>query len=169
MTIRTLQYIQDVDLADNMLRAITPLKLRNFADSVMAVGGSMYCNNATLDVTTSWAAIAEYTNSVDTKGVTENLANGTYTIDAGADGAYMVSAMICIDSPNTGDLDLAITKNGVLTPYQVTYTAIANQKMPFPIFGGGVLAEGDEIAVAIKGQGNVTVDLIHASLRLSRV
>ena len=169
MTIRTLQEIQQFDLVDNTARAITPLQLRNFADSVMAVGGSMYCNNTTLNVTTSWAAISEYTNSVDTKGVTESLANGTYTIDAGADGAYMVSAMICISSPNTGDLELAITKNGGLTPYQVAYTAVANQKMPFPIFGGGVLVEGDEIAIAIKAAGNVTVDLIHASLRLSRI
>lgn len=169
MTIRTLDQIQQLDLVDNATRAITPEHLRNFADSVMAVGGSMYINDTTMGVTTSWQAISGYSNSADTKGITENLTTGIYTIGTGADGPYMVSAMICLSSPATGDLDLAITKNGSLTPYQVTYTATANSKQPFPIFGGGNLVAGDEIAIAIKAAGNITIDLIHASFRLSRL
>lgn len=168
MTIRTLPELQQ-DFVDNSSRAITPTKLRDFADSVMAIGGTLYANDVILSVGTSWTAVDVFTNSIDTKGLTENLLNGEFAIDPGADGTYMVYSQLCLDSDQTGDLDLAIVKNGSLTPYQVTYRAVAGIKSPFPISGTGNLVAGDTIALALRAPAAATVTLVHGSLRLTRI
>lgn len=168
MTIKTEAQIA-ADLADNQARAITPEKIRDFADSVIGIGGTMYATDVPLAITNAWAPITAFTNSIDTKGLTEDLLNGKFTVDAGAGGTYLVFGILNIDSAFAGDISVALTKNGALTPYVTTYTVQAGVKVPFIISGTGDLAEGDTIGFGIKGSGNATVTLVHGSLRASRV
>ena len=168
MTIKTQDQI-NADLADNQTRSITPENIRDFADSVIGVGGTMYATDVTLDVTAAWEPITVFTNSIDTKGLTDDLVNGVFTVDAGADGTYLVFGILNIDSAFGGDISVALTKNGAITPYITTYTVQAGVKVPFIISGTGDLAEGDTIGFGVKASGSASVTLVHGSLRASRI
>lgn len=168
MTIKTESEL-NTDFADNVNRDITEENLRDFAESVMAVGGTMYATNVSLDITANWAPITVFTDSIDTKGITEDLVNGVFTIGSGADGTYLVFAVLNIDSTFAGDISVALTKNGALTPYQSTYTVQTGIKVPFIISGSGNVAAGDTLGLGVKGSGSATVTLVHGSLRASRI
>jgi len=156
-------------LADNVERDITPEDIRNFVDSVIAIGGTMYATNVPLDITASWAPITVFTDSIDTKGLTEDFLTGEFTVGTGAGGTYLVFAVLNIDSAFSGDIDVVLTKNGALTPYISTYTVQAGIKVPFIISGTGDLVDGDTIGLGVKGSGAATVTLVHGSLRASRI
>ena len=122
-----------------------------------------------LAITAGWEPITAFTDSIDTKGLTEDLVNGVFTVDAGGDGTYLVFGILNIDSAFAGDISVALTKNGALTPYQTTYTVQAGIKVPFIISGSGNLVEGDTIGFGVKGSGAASVTLVHGSLRASRI
>lgn len=171
MTIKTESELL-LTFPDNVLREITPEQLRDFVQSTLAIGGTMYANNVPISVTTNYnpsAPFPAFTNSIDTKGLTEDLTMGHFTIETGAGGTYSVEANLCISSPFNGELTMAIVKNGSLTPYEVTYTVTNGVKVPFPIGGTGNLADGDTVGLAIKGSGAATVTLVHGQLRVFRI
>ena len=168
MTIKTETEL-NTSFADNAARSITPENIRDFADSVIGIGGTMFASDVPLAITASWEPITAFTDSIDTKGLTEDLVNGVFTVDAGADGTYLVFGILNIDSAFAGDISVALTKNGALTPYQTTYTVQAGIKVPFIISGSGNLEAGDTIGFGVKGSGSASVTLVHGSLRASRV
>ena len=168
MTIKSLSEIQAA-LADNQVRGITPQDLRDFANSVIGIAGTLYATNATVNVTNAWTPFAFFTNSIDTKGVTPDTDNGLFTLDAGAGGVYKVEASLCIDSAIDGEISIALVKNGALTPYVSTYSVMAGKKLAFPLSGTGDLADGDTIGLGIKASGNATITLVHGSLIVTRV
>ena len=147
-------------------RQITAEMLRDFANSVIGVAGTLYASDVSVAVTTAWAAI-QFTNSIDTKGLTPELADGRFLIESG--GVYKVEASLCFDSAFNGEIQLALVKNGALTPYVTTYSVIAGKKLALPLSGTGNLADGDTIGVAIKASGNATVTLVHGSLIATRI
>jgi len=166
MAIKTLTQIT-AELTNSGPRQITAEILRNLIDSVIGVAGTLYASDISVAVTTAWAAI-QFTDSIDTKGLTPELTDGRFLIESGAGGVYKVEASLCFDSAINGEVQLALVKNGLLTPYMVTYSVIANKKLALPLSGTGNLADGDTIGVAIKASGNATVTLVHGSLIATR-
>ena len=157
-------------LADNASRSITPADLRDLLDSVMAVAGTMYANTVDVTVTTAYVPATPFpffTNSIDTKGITEDLTKGHFTVLKG--GTYKAEATLCLDSPFAGEITIAITKNGAITPYEVTYTVASGEKIPFVVSGTGTLVDGDTIGLAVKASGAATVPMVHGSLTVTRL
>jgi hypothetical protein len=157
-------------LADNQTRSITPSHIRDLVDSVIAIAGTMYASGVDLDITTAYVPAAPFpffTNSIDTKGLTEDLTKGHFTVTKG--GVYKAEATLCIDSPFNGEITLAIVKNGALTPYEVTYTVTSGVKIPFLVSGTGTLVDGDTVGLAIKGSGNATLPMIHGTLIVTKL
>ena len=172
MAIKSLTQVL-TDFTNSGPRQITAEMLRDFANSVIGVAGTLYASDVSVAVTTAWAAI-QFTNSIDTKGLTPELADGRFLIESGAGGVYKVEASLCFDSASNGEIQLALVKNGALTPYVTTYSVIAGKKLALPLSGTGNLADGDTIGVAIKASGNATpplstVTLVHGSLIATRI
>lgn len=168
MTIRTADELQ-TDFADNQTRNITEENLRNLADSLIAVGGTMYASGETVSITTGWQPFAAFTASIDTKGLTEDLPNGQFTLSAGAGGVYAVDASLGIYSNFAGWIEIAITKNGALTPYRKKRTLTAGGDGEFGIPASGDLADGDTVGLAIRGSGNADVTLTDGQFRAFRI
>ena len=90
MAIKTLTEIL-ADAADNEEWGITPAMLRDAFDSLVGIGGTMYGNDVDpVNVTAAWQPFEWFTNSIDTKGLTEDLTQGHFTLAAGAGGVYAV-------------------------------------------------------------------------------
>ncbi len=168
MTIKTSAELAAV-LADNEELNITPADLRDIVDSVTAIGGTLHGTDVTEDITAAWAPFAAFDSSIDTKGITEDLVAGTFTIGAGADGVYAVDASICVESPAAGRIDVSLTRNGVATPYRAVIEVSANQTSQFVVQGTGNLAAGDEIGLAWKGSGSTTLTVPACQLRAIRI
>jgi len=168
MALRTLAQILS-DLPDNQARQITPEILRDCFSSLVAVGGTLYSTDVTAPITTAWGAFAGYEASQDTKGLTPDLVNGQFTVGEGAGGLYAVDASVSIVAPANGRVEVALAKNGALTPYRAIVDLAANQARQFVVQGSGDLAEGDTIALTWKGPGNATITVLSAQFRAVRV
>jgi len=168
MTIKTEAELLAI-LADNQTRSITPADLRDLLDSLSAVGGTMYGNGQDIDVTTTWQPFASFTNSIDTKGLTEDLTQGHFTLGTGADGVYAVDASLGIFSNFAGWVEIAITKNGNLTPYRKKRSLTAGGDGEFGIPASGNLAAGDTVGLAIRGSAAGTITLVNGQYRVIRI
>ena len=155
-------------LPDNDSGVITPEVLRNVVDSLIGIGGTMYGNDEVLPVTTAWAAFPAFTASIDTKGITEDLPNGQFTIGAGGDGVYFVDASLGVFSAFSGWIEIAVTKNGNLTPYRKKRTLTAGGDGEFGIPASGNLVAGDTVGLAIRASGNADVTLTNGQYRVIR-
>jgi len=138
-------------------------------DSRFAVGGTMYVNDVDIDVTTAWAPFIWFSASIDTKGLQEDLAQGHFTILAGADGTYAVDVALGIASNFAGWTEIAVTKNGALTPYKAKRSLTAGGSGVTAIVASGNLAETDTFGLAIRGSGNATVQCESCQFRGIRV
>ena len=167
MTLKTETEL-NTDFADGQFRANSAARIRNLIDSKFAVAGTMYATDETFNVTTAWGVFNVFTASIDTKGVTEDLVNGRFTVGAGAGGTWAVDFQASTTSIVTGWVEVALTKNGALTPYR-SRRRVDDTDGSFSIPATGNLAVGDTFGVAIRGQGNATITVNSAQLRGIRV
>ena len=156
-------------LADNDSGAITEKILRDIVDSLIGIGGTMYAAEETIAITTSWAPFAFFTNSIDTKGLSEDLDAGHFTLGAGADGVYAVDTSLNVFSPFAGWVEIAITKNGALTPYRDVQDITTDGRAKLSIPASGNLAAGDTIGLAIRGSGNANITMTSGQFRTIRI
>jgi hypothetical protein len=168
MTIKTAAELLAA-FADNQERAITEQDIRNLVDSMTAVGGVMYLAGESFGVTTSWQPFTAWTDSTDTKGIAEDFLDGTFTIEAGADGAYAIDVSIGVTAPGNGWIEFALAKNGTLTPFRMKQTMAAGDDGSLSIHGGAAFVEGDTLAVAVRASGNATVVLSNGQFRAIRI
>lgn len=149
-------------------RSVTPAMVSDFVDSKFSVGGIMHCQDQTQDVTTSFTAFSAFTDSSDTKGVTEGLDDGDYTIDSGADGAYAMSCNVTVVPPGAGTVTVQLTKNGGLLPFRAQKQITSGVPETFTILGGTSVVATDTLGVAIKGSAGATLDVTDAQFRVLR-
>ena len=156
-TIKTRAQLEQ-DFADGQLRGIDAQKLRDFLAS-MGVGGTMFATEVPLDVTGAWAPLDIFTESIDSRGINEDLATGEFVIGAGADGVFAVDVNLGVNyaAGPTGWIEIAITKNGALTPYHMKRTLTAGGDESMGVLGSGNLAEGDRVGLAVRASGTATL------------
>jgi len=167
MTIKTKDQLM-TRLADNEERAIVAEDMRDLLDSVRAVGGTMY-GSGTQSVNTAWQPFAAFAQSIDTRGLTPDFVTGELIVGPGADGLYAVDAIVSLSFPGNGTLELALTKNGNITPFRAIASVATNKPVPFPIVGSGMLVEGDRIGLSIRGSGSATGSVESCQFRAIRV
>ncbi|MBT8115843.1 MAG: hypothetical protein KJP04_10690 [Arenicella sp.] len=168
MAIKTLTEILAA-LPDNQTRAITEETLRDAFESLVAVGGTMYGSAVDITATTAWQPFAWFTASIDTNGLTEDLTQGHFTLGAGAGGVYAVDASLGIFSNFAGWVEIAVTKNGNLTPYRKKRSLTAGGDGEFGIPASGNLADGDTVGLAMRASGNATITLVDGQFRAFRI
>lgn len=168
MTIRTLTELQ-TDFADGQEFTIDPQKFRDLIDSLIGIGGTMFGNGVDINLTAAWQPFSWFTNSIDTKGLAEDLAQGQFTLQAGADGVYAVDASLGLFSNLAGWVEIAITKNGNLTPYRKKRTLTAGGDGEFGIPASGDLVAGDTVGLAIRASGTATITCVNGQFRAIRV
>jgi hypothetical protein len=168
MTIKTRAELE-ADFADGQLRGITAEKIRNFIDS-MGIGGTLYANDVPLDVTGVWTPVTIFTNSIDSRGITEDLVTGEFVIGVGADGVFAVDVVIGLSYPAgpTGWVEFAITKNGTLTPYRMRQTITAGFEAPIPLIGSGDVEAGDRLGLAVDAAGAASLNITAIQYRVIR-
>lgn len=149
-------------------RSITPDMVSDFVDSKFSIGGIMHCQDQTQVVTTSFETFGAFTTSSDTKGVTEDLDDGNYTIQAGADGAYAMTCNITLIPPGAGTVTVQLSKNGGLLPFRAEKQLANGVPVTFTILGGTSVVETDTLGVAIKGSAGATLDITDAQFRVIR-
>ena len=167
MTVKTEDEL-NTDFADAQFRTISAQKLRDFVDSRFAVGGIMHGQDAAQNVTTGVTEYAPYDASSDTKGVTENLVTGEYTIDAGADGAYSMALVAVIEAPGPGTIEFGLTKNGTPLAFRCSLPVLANTPTLYTIIGGTSAAVGDTLGVKWTASGNAPVTIHDTQFRVVR-
>ena len=132
--------------------------VKNLSDSVFAVGGTMYLDADTpIDLTTAWQPFQWFSHSIDTKGLNEDLAAGTFTTQAGAGGLYKVVTTIGILSAFSGWVQIALTKEGALTPFKSKRTLVSGVSGNIGVLGSGNIADGETFGLAIRASGAATV------------
>ena len=141
----------------------------DFIDSKFGIGGIMHCQDQTLvPVTTSFSAFGAFTASSDTKGVTEDLGLGRYTILPGADGPYAMSCNITIIPPGSGTVTIQLVKNAGLLPFRAEKLIVSGVPTTFTILGGTSVVEGDVLGVAWKASAGADVTISDAQFRVLR-
>jgi hypothetical protein len=142
----------EADFADGQFRTMTAQKIRNFLAS-LGVGGTMFALEVPLSITAAWEPVTIFTDSVDTRGINEDLVTGEFVAGAGADGVFAVDVAVGLNymAGAPVSLDFAITKNGALTPYRMPRDMSAGDSGSVSIVGSGNLVEGDRIGLAVKG------------------
>ncbi len=155
-------------LADNQTRDIDAAKLRDVVESIMAVGGTMYCDDEPIALTGAWQPFSAFTQSIDTKGLNESFSDGHFTVGAGAGGVYTVAAKVNLTAPGPGTIMIAVTKNGALTPFRDSLTFATGEDKSLVVFGSGSLADGDTVGLAIDSSAAATVNIDFAQFRVSR-
>jgi len=172
MTLNTETELKDV-FTDDALRGeaseITAEKLRDFVTSVMAVGGVMYGSGQPIAMTTSWAPLTAFTASSDSKGIAEDFVTGRYTIMPGADGLFAIDVSLGIYSDYAGWIEIAVTRDGSLTPFRKKRTMTAGRDGVFDMPVGLSLEQGDRVGVAVRGSGNATVTMTDGTFRVIRI
>ena len=160
----------EAEFADGQLRTVSASKVRSLIDS-LGVGGTMFANNVPLALTGVWTPVTVFTNSIDSRGITEDLVTGEFVIGAGADGVFAIDVAIGISYPSGPDgwVEFAVTKNGALTPYRSRRKLIAGDEgsMP-PIVGSGDVIAGDRIGLSVDAAGNGSIDLTTIQYRALR-
>jgi hypothetical protein len=168
MTIKTIDEL-NTDFADGQVATITAQKIRDLLDSLASIGGTMYGNDQSIDLTTAWQPFAWFTNSIDTKGLTENLTQGHFTLAAGTDGVYAVDVSMGFFSNVAGWVEIAVTKNGNLTPYRSRRTLTAGGDGVSGIVANGNLVATDTVGLAIRASGEATITLRNGQFRAIRI
>jgi len=169
MTIKTADELA-TDFADGQLRGVTAEKVRNLLDSLNSVGGTLYGNDDdTVALTTAWQPFEWFSNSIDTKGLTEDLTQGHFILAAGADGVYAVDVSLGLFSNIAGWVEIAVTKNGGLTPYRSRRTLTAGGDGVMGIVASGNLVAGDTVGLAVRASGTATITLRNGQFRAVRI
>jgi len=170
MTIKTEDELL-ADFADGKLRGVdgvAAVSIRDFIDS-LGVGGTLYgtsvdpddpLNRINMNLVTGWQPFEWFTNSIDTKGLNEDLSQGHFTLGAGTDGNIKVGATLGVTSDIDGWVEIAITKNGALTPYRMRRTLTAGGTGCFSVLGSGQAAAGDTVGLAIRPSGSPPADTV---------
>jgi hypothetical protein len=162
-TIKTRSELE-ADFADGQLRTITAQKIRDFIAS-LGVGGTMFATEVPFNVTTNWEPVTIFTNSIDTRGINEDLITGELVVGAGADGVFAVDialgAFLAAGMP--GWLEIAVTKRSndvdppTLTPYRMKRTLSVNGDGSMSIVASGNLVAGDRIGLAARSDAVVAL------------
>jgi hypothetical protein len=168
VTIKTAEDLAG-DLPDGQLFQITPANIRDVLDSLNAVGVTLYGDELPQAVTTSWALFTAWEAAADSRGLTPNVAAGTITVDPGAGGVYAVDAVVSVLTAANATIELAVFRNGSLSPYRGVVYANSGQARQITLSGSGNLAAGDVVGLAIKASGTGTLTVHNAALRLIRV
>ena len=161
MTIRTASYLSSA-LTPGVLHGITAEKIADLLDSLNAVAGVLHGTDITQAIKTSWAMFTAYEASIDTRGLTPSVAGGTFTVEPGAGGLWVVLASFSLQVPAAGTLEAMLTRNAAATPFATQQYYSANQARQLLVLGLGPLADGDVIGLGIKGSGATTAT-IHGS------
>jgi len=169
MTVKTEDEL-NTDFADAQFRTITAQKLRDFVDSRFAVGGVMHGQDNAQAVTTGVTNFAAYDASLDTKGVSDNLVTGEYTIDAGGDGSYSLVLVAIIEAPGAGDVEFGFHKNDNVnaTPFRCKLSILADTPTLYTITGGASAIAGDRFGVKWTASANAPIIIHDAQFRVVR-
>ena len=133
------------------------------------VGGTMYVNDVDIDVTTAWAPFIWFSNSIDTKGLQEDLTQGHFTVQTGAGGTFAVDVIFGVGSIFAGWIEIAVTKNGSITPYKTKRSLTAGGSGVSGIVASGDLVSTDTFGLAIRASGNATVQCESCQYRGIRI
>lgn len=137
----------------------------DLVDSLMEVGGTLYMGtDPAVAVTTAWQPFSWFTNSIDTKGLQENLSQGIFTTENGAGGVYKVTATMSILPPASGWVEIGLTKEGALTPYVAKRSMVAGESGSVTVLGSGNITDGENFGLAIRASGNATITVESAQL-----
>lgn len=169
MTIKTEDEL-NLDFADAQFRTITAQKIRDLIDSRFAIGGVLHGQDTNQNVTTGVTNFTAYDASSDTKGVTENLVTGEYTIDSGGAGAYSLVLVAVIEASGAGDVEFGFHKNDNLnaTPFRCKLPILANTPTLFTITGGAAAAVGDRFGVKWTASANAPITVHDTQFRVVR-
>ena len=166
MTVKTEAEL-NTDFADGF-RTITAAQLRDFVDSRFAVGGILHGQDNIQGVTTGVTDFASYDASLDTKGVNENLVDGTYTIQTGADGSFSMAFVAVIEAAGAGAIEFGLHKNGVVLPFRCSLPILANTPTLFSVIGGTSVVATDVLGVKWQGSANASVTVHDTQFRVVR-
>jgi len=133
------------------------------------VGGTMYVNDVDIDITPTWAPFIWFSNSIDTKGLQEDLTQGHFTVQAGAGGTFAVDVALGMASIFAGWVEIAVTKNGAITPYKAKRSLTAGGSGVSAIVASGDLVETDTFGLAIRGSGTATIQCESCQYRGIRI
>ena len=170
MAIKTADELLD-EFADGKLRGVdgvTASANRDVIDS-LGVGGTLFgtsndpddpLDRINMNMTSGWQVFSWFTNSIDTKGLTEDLSQGHFTLGTGTDGNIKVGATLSVTSEIAGWIEIAVTKNGALTPYIMRTNLTENGTECFSVLGSGDAVAGDTIGLAVRPSGAPPTDTV---------
>jgi hypothetical protein len=160
MTIRTTVDLDAALAAGAGNRGVDAALIQDMLDSMKGVGGVMFAADVDpLPITSDWAPVTVMTGVRSTRGITEDLAGGLFTIGPGADGPYALDISFGIESQIAGWIEIGFTKNGQ-APFSKTRRSLtAGGWGVFGIPDGIDLAEGDTIGIGIRGSGNAPTQI----------
>lgn len=163
-TIRTRAQLQSL-LADNAPnKEITAQRIRDFLVSVLGVYGGIYVNdNATgQGTTTTPAPITAFDQNSPAAGVTPDSANDKLTIDADADGDYLIICQLSFSGTNNASFEFEFYLNGSPTGYKMDRKLGSGGDVGSgTMFGLASIAAADEIEVyvaAVSGTPTIVVE-----------
>ena len=132
-----------------------------------AQGGVMYCSDQTATIQNTFTECPFFTASADTKGVTENLAAGKFTVSDADGDAWSFAASVLVKSPAAGAITFQFAKNGTsLLPYRMKRVLVADEETLFTLFGGQNLNVNDTVGLAWDGSGSASIEIIDAQFRI---
>ena len=157
-------------LPDNQQRLVTPAVMREFNESVFAVGGLMSCRAVDgYQFVQGWQEPSFMTTSSDTKGVQEDLTRAVFTLDdlsaanppGDTSGAYRCDAWLAVIPDITIGLRLGYNLKGVLDvdyrmPDYVNCPAGVLTILP-TLIAGGRFSANQEAGLAINCDQDMTL------------
>jgi hypothetical protein len=157
-------------LPDNQQRLITPAVIREFNESVFAVGGLMMTRALDgVKPASGWQEFVWMDRSSDTKGIQEDLSRGVFTIDdlsgavppGDASGSYVMDAIVSVIPTVDCGLRLGFNIKGVLDPdYRqpdFTFCPAGVLTTITPLTGGARFNANQEGGLAINSDTDFTI------------
>lgn len=155
---------------------------QDLVESLASVYGHMALSNpgTTHTCNNTWQTFAEWTTSRDTRGVTENLTTGEYTLKAGAGGQWdaMLHLEFSVDTTGTYRLrpgaELANATDVAMGADSARVQALtAGDKVTWTVVGLNIatelLDEGGKLYAEIRGPNLAVVTPIQGFFRVKRV
>ncbi len=180
-TLKTVQELLDsIDTGGG--RGTTGEELQDLVESLASVYGHMALSNpgTTHTCNNSWQTFAEWTTSRDTRGVSENLTTGEYTLQAGGGGQWeaIIHLEFSVDTTGTYRLrprgELADTTQVAMGADSARVQALmAGDTVIWTIIGlniaPDILDTGGKLYTQIRGPNNAVVTPIQGWFRVKRV
>ena len=153
-------------------RGINKQMIIDLIESQFGVGGYMACEDVNnVDIPNAWGAFEWFDFSSDTKGVTETLNQGLYTVTVDSlndtPDAWMVDFSAGLTFSFTGWVEFAIIKNAGAPGQQILRGCKRRRDFEsgsdgsLDIVGGGAFTNGDTCSVICRSSAAGPADLIN--------